>query len=220
MTLPILGLPIESGCYYNPVSNGHGFDVHTHDGQTVIYWYTGDEAGNPVFYFATGEPGAELDLYKTVGGTPADPSCEEVKVGSIRATGNTFCWVLGQRGGVETVQLVNPATSGIYYYPPRAGEGITVQEWDGGCAVFFYTCGNIPWYSCEGIWNGRFYDLVAYQTLGQFHRANLKTAPCGKGQLLKLSSNPNNPESPVAGQVRFSFQADNRDETYVMELLF
>ena len=213
MTLPICGLPIESGCYYNPVSNGHGFDVHTHGNTTVIYWYTGE--GNPIFYFATGEPGAELDLYKTVGGTPADPSCEEVKVGTIRATGNTFCWVLGQRGGVETVQLVAPTESGIYYYPPRAGEGITVQEFDGGCAVFFYTCGG--WYSCEGVWNGAFYDLIVYQTQGRFMANGAKTEACGKGQLFTLSEHQVKLET---GQVRFSFQADGRDETYIMDKLF
>ena len=103
--------------------------------------------------------------------------------------------------------------SGIYYYPPRKGEGITVQEWDGGCAVFFYTYkGNKQaWYSCEGVWNGAFYDLVVYETKGKMMREKLTTTPCGKGQLVKLET----------GQVRFSFQIDGgRDETYVMDLLF
>jgi len=214
-TLPAFGAPIESGCYYNPVSNGHGFDVHTHDNQTVIYWYTGNEDNdNPRYYFATGEAGAELDLWTTEGGTVDNPSgAVEVKVGTIRATGNVFAWRLnGVRGGTEVEQLVIPTTSGIYYYEPRKGEGITVQEWDGGCAVFFYTYkGNKQaWYSCEGVWNGAFYDLVAYETMGKFMREKLTTTPCGKGQLVRLET----------GQVRFSFQADGRDETYVMDLLF
>ena len=98
--------------------------------------------------------------------------------------------------------------SGIYYYPPRKGEGITVQEFDGGCAVFFYTCGG--WYSCEGVWNGAFYDLVVYQTQGPFMRAGLKTAKCGWGALTKYDS----------GRVLFSFVADSRDETWTMDLLF
>lgn len=108
MTLPVFGAPPASGCYYAPVSSGHGFDVHVRDNLTVIYWYTADKDGNPLWLFAQGEPGAELDLYTTQGGTVDDPTqAVEVKVGTIRATGNAFCWILdGVRGGVETVRLV------------------------------------------------------------------------------------------------------------------
>ena len=211
--LPTFGAPAPSGCYYNPVSNGHGFDVHTHDGTTVVYWYTGNESDdNPRYYFATGEAGAELDLYTTEGTVDNPSGAVETKVGTIRATGNVFCWRLnGVRGGVEVEQLVVPDSSGIYYYEPRKGEGITVQGWNEGCAVFFYTYkGNKQaWYSCEGEFNGAWFDLVVYETKGKMMREKLTTAPCGKGQLVKLD-----------GQVRFSFQADGRDETYVMDLLF
>lgn len=216
MTLPILGAPVESGCYYNPVSSGHGWDVHTHDNRTVIFWYTGDE--NPVFMFARGVAGEELDLIRMVGGTVDNPSgAIETKVGTCRFTGNVFCFVLnGVRGGIEVVQLVAPETSGIYYYAPRNGEGIGAHEFerDGQkcCVVFFYTYthNRDTWLSFEGVWNGAFYDLVAYETHGEFHRYGAKTKPAGKGQLVKLESG-----------VRFSFQIDSgRDETYVMEKLF
>jgi len=47
--------PEYSGSWYNPSQSGHGFSIEVvSTTQTILYWYTYDPAGNPIFLFADG----------------------------------------------------------------------------------------------------------------------------------------------------------------------
>ena len=47
--------PSHSGNWFNPYQAGHGFDVQVIEGgETVIFWYTYDADGEPIWIFAQG----------------------------------------------------------------------------------------------------------------------------------------------------------------------
>jgi beta-glucanase (GH16 family) len=53
--------PAYSGSWYNPEQSGHGFSMEfgkSDDGSplAVVYWYTFDDAGNPIFLLGNGVP--------------------------------------------------------------------------------------------------------------------------------------------------------------------
>lgn len=53
--------PAHSGSWYNPEQSGHGFSMEfgqLDDGTrlAIVYWYTYDEEGNPIFMLGTGTP--------------------------------------------------------------------------------------------------------------------------------------------------------------------
>ena len=60
--------PEYSGSWYNPQQSGHGFSMEfdrRQDGtvQAVVYWYTYDDKGNPIFMLGTGTAdGFELEI--------------------------------------------------------------------------------------------------------------------------------------------------------------
>ncbi|MGA9573031.1 MAG: glycoside hydrolase family 16 protein, partial [Lysobacterales bacterium] len=60
--------PAYSGSWYNPDQSGHGFSMEfgtSDDGSplAVVYWYTFDNAGNPIFLLGNGVPdGNTLDI--------------------------------------------------------------------------------------------------------------------------------------------------------------
>jgi beta-glucanase (GH16 family) len=60
--------PAYSGSWYNPEQSGHGFSMgfgKSEDGSplAVVYWYTYDSAGNPIFLLGNGVPdGDTLDI--------------------------------------------------------------------------------------------------------------------------------------------------------------
>jgi len=66
-SLPRIG-PEYSGSWYNPGQSGHGFSMEfgvSEDGSplAIIYWYTFDTLGNPIFLVGTGKPnGKTLDV--------------------------------------------------------------------------------------------------------------------------------------------------------------
>ena len=43
-------LDLESGLYYEPVFDNQGFDAWFFEDSTALYWYTGDNNGNPIWY--------------------------------------------------------------------------------------------------------------------------------------------------------------------------
>ncbi|MDX2416411.1 MAG: hypothetical protein QNK19_03010, partial [Xanthomonadales bacterium] len=56
--IPVIG-PEYSGSWYNPDQSGHGFSMEfdeLEDGtsQAVVYWYTYDNQGNPIFLLGNG----------------------------------------------------------------------------------------------------------------------------------------------------------------------
>lgn len=65
-THPTLNVgPCHSGSWYWPDQDGHGFSIEVGelpDGSilAVVYWYTYDSAGNPVFMIGTGVPDGDL----------------------------------------------------------------------------------------------------------------------------------------------------------------
>jgi hypothetical protein len=227
--LPTTGKPIKSGSYYNPVSDGHGVDVHARGDQVALFWYTGNTNNDyPRFYFAHGPMDSELDLWTTVGGTVQDPaSAVEVLVGKCRISDGLFTWVLdGVRGGIELTPVVLSTSSGIFYDPARNHEGATVQFFpnfvtgEKSCAVYFYTYGKkdilaanseTRWYAGVGSAGymadyGSRYLLNFYNTRGRFQSGLLKTTECGKGYLIDVDVNT----------VILGFELDGRDETYTM----
>ena len=146
-----------------------------------------------------------------------------VAVGSCRFTGDRFAFRLGsQRGGFRVVPaLPEPTRSGIFYYKPRSGEGITFHEFvdaegERKCVAYFFTYRNNQigspfndtWYSCEGVLNDDVYDLTIYETLGKFQSSANVTKPVGVGTLA------------VQGNVvDFAFVVRGRSEQYTMNEL-
>jgi beta-glucanase (GH16 family) len=71
---PVIG-PAHSGSWYQPDQDGHGFSIEfgeLPDGSplAVIYWYTYDDQGNPIFMLGSGVPEdnrVEIDLFSPVG---------------------------------------------------------------------------------------------------------------------------------------------------------
>ena len=67
--------PAHSGSWYQPEQDGHGFSMefgHTPDGspQAVVYWFTYDALGNPIFMLGTGTPAGnrvEIAFHSPVG---------------------------------------------------------------------------------------------------------------------------------------------------------
>lgn len=67
--------PGHSGSWYNPAQSGHGFSMEfgaTEAGEplAVVYWYTYDDRGDPLFLAGQGRPEANrlaVDLYSPVG---------------------------------------------------------------------------------------------------------------------------------------------------------
>ena len=225
-TLPQFGAPPTAGSYYAPVSSGHGWDVHVNDaGETVIYWFTGRESGEPRWLYCSGEGGTELDLFEIRGATLANPASGlPEKVGSCRFTGDRFAFRLdGVRGGIKVKALLpTPTMSGIYYYAPRNNEGIAVHFFTDlhgveRCAVYFYTYRynaygvrhTDTWYSCEGVLEGKGYTLTIFQTEGRFQSFGARTAKVGEGTL-----------SVRGDAVDFGFAIGKRVENYTMEVVF
>lgn len=61
---PSLISPAHSGSWYQPAQSGHGFSMEfgqTPDGTplALVYWYTYDNQGNPIFMLGTGIPDGE-----------------------------------------------------------------------------------------------------------------------------------------------------------------
>lgn len=53
--------PAHSGSWYDPDQSGHGFSIEFGEledgsGFAVVYWYSYDDMGNPLFYVGIGEP--------------------------------------------------------------------------------------------------------------------------------------------------------------------
>lgn len=71
---PAIG-PAHSGSWYQPLQDGHGFSLEfgeqlNGDPLAVAYWYTYDDAGNPIFLVGTGVPEANrvtIDFVSPVG---------------------------------------------------------------------------------------------------------------------------------------------------------
>jgi len=71
---PAIG-PAHSGSWYWPDQDGHGFSIEFGEQQdgsplAVIYWYTYDAQGNPIFMIGTGSPQGnrvEIDFVSPVG---------------------------------------------------------------------------------------------------------------------------------------------------------
>jgi hypothetical protein len=45
----------NAGLWYNPASSGRGFDIQVYNTRLTAIWYTYDDAGQPTWYFASGE---------------------------------------------------------------------------------------------------------------------------------------------------------------------
>jgi len=231
--LPTTGKPIASGSYYNPVSDGHGLDVHVRGDQVSLCWRTGNTDNDyPRFYFASGAMDSEIFLYTTIGGTAQDPSSSvESIAGKCRISDGLFTWSFFEndehpfsttRGGIELTPVVLSDSDGIFYDPARDGEGATVQFFtdmttgEKSCAVYLHTYGakdilapesTQRWYA--GLGKAHLNDgmsLTFYQTRGRFQSGLLKTTDCGIGYLLTVD----------ADMIILHFELDGRDEVYTM----
>jgi len=186
----------HSGAWWNPNFDGQGFDIEVKGDKVVIYNYTFDQSGGTQrYYLGNGEikDGASVfDLYTTKGGTFDDPSKrEEIKIGKAQLFFNdddtgVFHFNTDEhgRGAVNLTKLATMVPSmfnGSWWNPERAGEGLSVKQYDKLLVVYWYTYdsqGNQKWYELTGtpdnlviveVRGGRwlFYDDVETPEIGE-----------------------------------------------------
>ena len=108
-SLPRIG-PEYSGSWYNPGQSGHGFSMEfgvSEDGTplAIIYWYTFDTLGNPIFLVGTGVPnGKTLDVQFQ---SPRGMRYGEFDPGSV----------VREAGGTATLDFTDPDNAVFSYTP-------------------------------------------------------------------------------------------------------
>jgi subtilisin family serine protease len=145
-----------AGVFYNPARSGNGIDLYeTSVGGWLLYWYTYEADGSPIWYFSGNGPmsGARWTqpLYKA---TWNGSTATTVPVGTVSLDVSSpgalwFSWVLnGVPGGERFVYLAGgQGRSGVWYVPMQSGWGINVQESGSSldATVTFYHQGSPRW---------------------------------------------------------------------------
>ena len=168
----------HDGLWYNPKTNGQGFDIHIKNGRMNLYWYTYSEHGSLGdslrWYIAECDlsNGPEVfDLYTVEDATFNDPSAGKVKQigkGQFYCLDEkngffSFLTEVHGRGSFAVTKFAdsNSSKDGSWYDPARNYEGFTFRFLDEGkrCIGFWYTHGlNNPylgpagreWYLLDG----------------------------------------------------------------------
>lgn len=148
----------RGGVFENPLRPGNRIELYeTAFGTWLIYWYTYELDGRPVWYQS--EHGARngarwnQPLYRvTWNGSSATP--QQVGTVSLDFSSSTaawFSWVLNGVPGGERFNYVRggQGRSGVWYVPTQPGWGINVQESGSslGATVTFYHQGQPRWMS-------------------------------------------------------------------------
>jgi hypothetical protein len=189
--------PAFDGVWYNKRTNGQGLDIHIHESQQmmVLYWYTFDTDGHPIYYIGVssldGNKPLKFDIRTTTDGTWANPTTYQSET-----IGEGLLYFFDETRGVfvyRTLEYGNgsieitPAAplghtmwDGAWYDKEMNGSGFTVQllqdvpTADGlidVLSMYWYSFdphGNQIWFMCTGQWSDEhgYYDLNIYEVLG------------------------------------------------------
>jgi len=208
--------PAFDGVWYDKRTSGQGLDIHIHESQQrmVLYWYTFDTDGQPIYYIATadldeGKP-VKFKLLRTDGGTWETPKCENEEIGDgelyfFDETKGVFLYRTPEygNGSIEitpVAPLGHTPWDGAWYYKPMSGSGFTVQllynvpTGNGPVEVlsmYWYSFdneGNQIWFMCTGQYSEEheYYNLNIYEILGGRFRypTKVQVSPIGKAQVV------------------------------------
>lgn len=145
-----------TGSYHNPDRPVHNIDLfETSDGSLVLFWYTYETNGEPVWYHSAAGPrsGARWTqpLYRA---TWNGASATLTPVGTVSLDFSSssvawFSWVLNGVAGGErfAYEFGGQGRSGSWYVPTQSGWGIQVQESGSTlrATVAFYVQGQPRW---------------------------------------------------------------------------
>ncbi len=130
----------NAGFWYNPDTNGRGFDIHIFENFLSVIWYTYDNQGSPIWYISSGElEGFEYsgDLNKTH--LNADGSVSLTKIGSTFLSFSDernaqVDWQINSTQGSESLQWIvwsneeeSKNYTGLWNRPDAPGWGISVS---------------------------------------------------------------------------------------------
>ena len=154
--------PFVQGHWWDPARSGHGFELLNNAGQVAVVWYTYDEAGKPIWYYAQGPQAAlgtqpfPLMTVRWADGRAAAPTA----VGSLTLKPNhaesiDASWDIGGRTGTWKIQpfvasgVVNENDhTGHWYNPSNSGWGFTLTEQGDVLGAVLYahdTAGSPTW---------------------------------------------------------------------------
>ena len=158
--------PPEPGAYYNPQRAGHGVFLSQSSDQQVLYWYTYDADGSPVWYVAQGTaPSNDWPIWHqplfrfTWNGSSVatHQSVGDVTLTPLDATDFIFSWHLDGIGGSERFTQLAPSEcvpfqgslgnfTGQWFAPEQSGYGVDVlalpdQQFD---VFYFYDAHGAP----------------------------------------------------------------------------
>lgn len=110
--------PAHSGTWYQPSQSGHGFSMEfgqTADGTplAVVYWYTYDNEGSPIFMLGTGTP--EEDRVSITFQSPVGMVFGEFDPGSVTS----------EDGGSAVIRF-SDRDNGVFNYTPSE---FTINQW-------------------------------------------------------------------------------------------
>mgnify|MGYP001816842319 CR=1 FL=1 len=114
--------PEHSGSWYWDEQSGHGFSIEigeSHDGSPlgVIYWYTYDNQGNPIFMLGTGVP--DGDMLDVVFESPVGMIFGEFDPLSVtREEGGTGRFVFGDENSATFQYMPSDFSSTIWGHSP------------------------------------------------------------------------------------------------------
>ncbi len=128
----------NGGLWFNPLSNGRGFDIEVFGNILTAIWYAYDEEGNPLWYYSQGA----LDGFTYSGTlniiTLGDDGAVLNEIGTVRLDFASerqaqLSWTIGQESGGEPLQWlefsVEPASNdytGLWGRPDGPGWGISL----------------------------------------------------------------------------------------------
>lgn len=132
-----------SGSWYNPDRSGHGLSIsRTSNNSLILYWYTYDDSGHPMWLVSDVEPMTDghwnARLQKAFRNTASNAiSFTDVGQASLHMVDSDelyFQWNLNEASGVESegiermVHLIGgEAETGIWYQPSYSGWGFTLD---------------------------------------------------------------------------------------------
>ncbi len=139
----------QPGHYYNPSRSGHGFILSPAGEDWVLIWYTYDDAGRPIWYYAQaprpsgGSRGALwiATLYRSVwdGGAARFQFAGVVQLAAVAPDRLVFLHVLDGRVGAEPMQRLGDGrcvqrlggqvldVGGLWYSPSKPGYGYSIE---------------------------------------------------------------------------------------------
>lgn len=129
----------NAGLWYNPATNGRGFDIQVFNNRLSVIWYTYDESGLPTWYISSGELTGfhyEGDFLKTHLNPDNSLVLENVGNTSIDFTNERSAqinWQINGHQGTENIEWLswsNKAESenytGLWGHPDGPGWGVSV----------------------------------------------------------------------------------------------